>query len=68
MGRRCDALRCNTRRTYIVTVLSNAFHGECSRTHAAFTQAQELVRADKPIAYLDIDDTGLAEAGYGPQA
>ena len=25
-----------------------------------------LVRVDKPIAYLDIDDTGLAEAGYGP--
>ena len=23
----------------------------------------ELVRVDKPIAYLDIDDTGLAEAG-----
>ena len=21
---------------------------------------------DKPIAYLDIDDTGLVEAGYGP--
>jgi hypothetical protein len=27
-----------------------------------------LVRVDKPIAYLDIDDTGLVEAGYGPQA
>ena len=26
-----------------------------------------LVRVDKPIAYLDIDDTGLVEAGYGPQ-
>jgi hypothetical protein len=25
-----------------------------------------LVRVDKPIAYLDIDDTGLVEAGYGP--
>ena len=24
------------------------------------------VRVDKPIAYLDIDDTGLFEAGYGP--
>ena len=24
-----------------------------------------LVRVDKPIAYLDIDDTGLVEAGYG---
>jgi hypothetical protein len=24
------------------------------------------VRVDKPIAYLDIDDTGLVEAGYGP--
>jgi hypothetical protein len=21
---------------------------------------------DKSVAYLDIDDTGLAEAGYGP--
>jgi hypothetical protein len=27
-----------------------------------------LVRVDKPVAYLDIDDTGLVEAGYGPQA
>ena len=27
-----------------------------------------LVRVDKPIAYLDIDDTGLVDAGYGPQA
>jgi hypothetical protein len=27
-----------------------------------------LVRVDKPIAYLDIDDTGLVEVGYGPQA
>jgi hypothetical protein len=26
-----------------------------------------LVRVDKPIAYLDIDDTGLVGAGYGPQ-
>ena len=26
-----------------------------------------LVRVDKPIAYLDIDDTGLVEAGYGPE-
>jgi hypothetical protein len=26
-----------------------------------------LVRVDKPIAYLDIDDTGLVEVGYGPQ-
>jgi hypothetical protein len=26
-----------------------------------------LVRVDKPIAYLDIDDTGLIEAGYGPE-
>ena len=26
-----------------------------------------LVKAtDKPIAYLDIDDTGLVDAGYGP--
>jgi hypothetical protein len=25
-----------------------------------------LVRVDKPVAYLDIDDTGLAEARYGP--
>ena len=25
-----------------------------------------LVRVDKPIACLDIDDTGLVEAGYGP--
>src|ERR1700758_4146318 len=25
-----------------------------------------LVRVDKPIAYLDIDDIGLVEAGYGP--
>ena len=25
-----------------------------------------LIRVDKPIAYLDIDDTGLVEAGYGP--
>jgi hypothetical protein len=25
-----------------------------------------LVRVDKPIAYLDIDDTRLAEARYGP--
>jgi hypothetical protein len=27
-----------------------------------------LVRVDKPIAYLDIDDTGLVEAGYGPES
>jgi len=27
-----------------------------------------LVRVDKPLAYLDIDDTGLVEAGYGPEA
>jgi hypothetical protein len=27
-----------------------------------------LVRVNKPIAYLDIDDTGLVEAGYWPQA
>jgi hypothetical protein len=27
-----------------------------------------LVRVDKPIAYLDIDDTGLVGAGYGPEA
>jgi hypothetical protein len=26
-----------------------------------------LVRVDKPIAYLDIDDAGLVEAGYGPE-
>jgi hypothetical protein len=26
-----------------------------------------LVRVDKPVAYLDIDDTGLVEAGYGPE-
>ena len=26
-----------------------------------------IVRVDKPVAYLDIDDTGLVEAGYGPQ-
>jgi hypothetical protein len=25
-----------------------------------------LVRVDKSVAYLDIDDTGLAGAGYGP--
>ena len=25
-----------------------------------------LVRVDKPLAYLDIDDTGLVEAGYAP--
>jgi hypothetical protein len=25
-----------------------------------------LVRVDKPVAYLDIDDTGLVGAGYGP--
>jgi hypothetical protein len=27
-----------------------------------------LVLVDKPVAYLDIDDTGFVEAGYGPQA
>jgi hypothetical protein len=27
-----------------------------------------LVWIDKPVAYLDIDDTGLVEAGYGPEA
>ena len=27
-----------------------------------------LVRIDKPIAYLDIDETALIEAGYGPEA
>ena len=27
-----------------------------------------LVRVDKPVAYLDIDETGLIEAGYGPEA
>ena len=27
-----------------------------------------LVRVDKPVAYLDIDDTGLVGAGYGPEA
>ena len=26
-----------------------------------------IVRVDNPVAYLDIDDTGLVEAGYGPQ-
>ena len=26
-----------------------------------------LVRVDKPIAYLDIDDTGLVEAGCSPE-
>jgi hypothetical protein len=26
-----------------------------------------LVRVDKPVAYLDIDDTVLVEAGYGPE-
>ena len=26
-----------------------------------------LVRVDKPIAYLDIDDTGLVEAGCNPE-
>ena len=30
-------------------------------------QAGGVVRVDKSVAYLDIDDTGLAEAGYGPQ-
>ena len=25
-----------------------------------------IVRVDKPVAYLDINDTGLVEAGYGP--
>jgi len=24
-----------------------------------------LVRLDKPLAYLEINDTGLVEAGYG---
>ena len=27
-----------------------------------------LVWIDKPVAYLDIDDTGLVEAGYGLEA
>jgi hypothetical protein len=27
-----------------------------------------LIRVNKPIFYLDIDDTGLAGAGYGPEA
>ena len=27
-----------------------------------------LIRVDKPVAYLDIDDTGLVGAGYGPEA
>jgi len=26
-----------------------------------------LVQVDKPIAYLDIDDTGLVEAGCNPE-
>ena len=26
-----------------------------------------LVLVDRPVAYLDIDDTGLVEAGYGPE-
>ena len=26
-----------------------------------------LVRVDKQLAYLDIDDPGLVEAGYGPE-
>jgi hypothetical protein len=26
-----------------------------------------LVKATKPIEYLDIDTTGFVEAGYGPQ-
>ena len=26
-----------------------------------------LVRVDKSVAYLDIDDTGLVDAGYGPE-
>ena len=25
-----------------------------------------LVRVDKPVPYLDIDDAGLVEAGYSP--
>jgi hypothetical protein len=26
-----------------------------------------LVRVDKPIAYLDVDDPGLVEAGCNPE-
>jgi hypothetical protein len=35
---------------------------------AIIGQQVGLVRVDKPIAYLDIDDTGLVGAGYGPEA
>jgi hypothetical protein len=34
---------------------------------ATISKPVGLVRVDKPIAYLDIDDTGLVEAGYGPE-
>jgi hypothetical protein len=33
---------------------------------AAIGKQVRLVQVDKPVAYLDIDDTGLVEAGYGP--
>jgi hypothetical protein len=33
----------------------------------AFHQGLGDNGVDKSVAYLDIDDTGLAEAGYGPQ-
>ena len=38
----------------------------CSRV-ASIGKQVGLVRVDKSVAYLDIDATGLAEAGYGPQ-
>ena len=34
---------------------------------AAIGKPVGLVRVDKPIAYLDIDDIGLIEAGCNPQ-
>ena len=32
---------------------------------AIFGKQVGLVRVDKPVAFLDIDDTGLVEAGFG---
>ena len=34
----------------------------------AFGKSLVVTRTDRPAEYLNIDPTGLAEAGYGPEA
>ena len=58
--RPCLAIECRCGR-----IIASLRHGTALAV-ASIGKQVGLVRVDKSVAYLDIDDTGLAEAGYGP--